>query len=99
MYIYNGNVQFEWDEDKAAANLGKHGVSFEEATLVFSDPHQLEGFDEAHSDEELRFYIIGFSSQRLLYVVYTEREGGRVIRIIMARKAENIEEQEYVEGS
>jgi len=92
-------MQFEWDEDKADANLGKHNVSFEEATLVFSDPRQLEGFDEAHSETEKRFYIIGFSHSRLLYVVYTEREGGKVIRLVMARKAEKREEQEYVEGS
>jgi uncharacterized DUF497 family protein len=66
-------VRFEWDDEKAVANLEKHGVSFGEATEVFYDPNALEGFDAEHSVEENRFFIIGLSSRRLLYVTQSVR--------------------------
>jgi len=89
-------MKFEWDEAKAVINLKIHGVSFDEAIEVFFDPHAVEGFDAEHSKNENRFYIIGFSSRRLLYVVYAERGGdGDVIRIISARKAEQKKQKEY----
>jgi uncharacterized DUF497 family protein len=52
--------KFEWDEDKAALNAAKHGVTFEEACEVFDDPHEVEFFDRDHSDDEARFARIGF---------------------------------------
>ena len=65
---------FEWDDDKAESNLAKHGVSFEEAATVFSDPLSLTIPDPAHSQAEDRFIIIGRShQQKLLVVVHTER--------------------------
>lgn len=88
-------MDFEWDEAKATINLKIHGVSFNEAVEVFFDPNAVEGFDAEHSKEENRFYIIGFSSRRLLYVVYAERIEGDVIRIISARKAEGKKQKEY----
>ena len=87
-------MRFEWDDEKAQANLEKHGVSFGEATEVFYDPNALEGFDPEHSEEEDRFFIIGLSSRRLLFVVYAEREGD-MVRIISARKAIKKEQEEY----
>ncbi|HEX9961432.1 MAG TPA: BrnT family toxin, partial [Pyrinomonadaceae bacterium] len=75
-------MKFEWNEEKAAANLKIHGVSFEEAIEVFFDPNAVEGFDSKHSIRENRFYIIGFSSRRLLYVVYAEKLRDNVIRLI-----------------
>jgi uncharacterized protein len=87
-------VIFEWDEEKAKANLKKHGVSFGEATEVFDDPNALEDYDSEHSDEEERFFIIGMSSRRLLYVVYAERAGDEV-HIISARKADKAERENY----
>jgi uncharacterized protein len=87
-------MKFEWDDDKAQANVEKHGVSFGEATEVFYDPDALEGYDADHSDDEARFFIIGLSSRRLLFVVYAEREGD-VIRIISARKAVRKERESY----
>ena len=87
-------MRFEWDDQKAVANLKKHGVSFGEATEVFYDPNALEDYDAAHSDEEARFFIIGLSSRRLLYVIYAERRSD-VIRIISARKADQVERQMY----
>jgi len=87
-------VKFEWDDQKAISNLEKHGVSFGEATEVFYDPNGMEDYDAEHSETETRFFIIGLSSRRLLYVIYAERTGD-VIRIISARKADQIEQQIY----
>ena len=87
-------MRFEWDEGKAAANLAKHGVTFEEAAEVFFDPHAVEGYDPAHSDGEARFFIIGLSSRRVLYVIYAERAGDTV-RIISARRAARSEREDY----
>ena len=77
-------MRFEWDDAKAAANLRKHGVGFEEAAEVFDDPNLVENEDASHSYDEARFVIIGYSASRLLLVVFTERRGD-VIRIISAR--------------
>ena len=87
-------MRFEWDADKALINVAKHKVSFKEATEVFNDPHALEGYDTLHSTNETRFSIIGFSSQRLLFVVYTERSMD-TIRIISARKVREAERKIY----
>ena len=87
-------MRFEWDDAKAAANLRKHRVSFEEATEVFYDPNAFDDDDPEHSEEEARFFIIGLSSRRLLYVVYAERVGN-VVRIISARRADKRERKIY----
>jgi uncharacterized DUF497 family protein len=68
----------EWDDNKAATNLSKHGVAFDEAMTVFDDPD--------HSIDEYRFIILGQSVKgRLLFVSYMERNN--TIRIISAREA------------
>jgi uncharacterized DUF497 family protein len=91
------DLQFEWDEAKAAANVRKHGVSFEEAITVFSDPNTITILDVAHSETEDRFVDIGLSvSGRVLVVVYTER--GARIRIISCRKATPAERRQYERG-
>ena len=87
-------MRFEWDDQKARENFKKHGVTFGEATEVFYDPNALEAFDIEHSSIEPRFFIIGLSSRRLLYVVYAERVRN-VVRIISARKANMLEQQDY----
>ena len=87
-------MRFEWDDEKALSNLEKHGVSFGEATEVFYDPNALEDCDVDHSTEEMRFFIIGLSSRRLLYVIYAERQGD-LVRIISARKADRGEKEIY----
>jgi uncharacterized protein len=56
-------LRFEWDRRKAAANLRKHGVSFEEARTVFFDENALLRPDEVHSDNEDRFLLLGLSGQ------------------------------------
>ena len=54
-------MEFEWDENKAVANLSKHGVSFGEAKTVFDDPFHLDFYDPDHSEEEERYIIVGQS--------------------------------------
>ena len=90
-------MKFEWDGRKAAANLKKHGVTFDEAAEVFYDPDVVEDYDPAHSDAEDRFFVLGSSGQRLLYVVYAQRPGD-VIRIISARPPTPAERRAYEEA-
>lgn len=90
-------MKFEWDQNKEAANLSKHGVSFDEAITVFDDPLYLDFFDPDHSYGEYRYIIIGQSSNnRLLLVSYIEH--GEIIRIISARKTTRREQKDYEEG-
>ena len=88
------SLQFEWDEDKVRSNVGKHGVTFEEASSVFADPLAAIFADKAHSDEESREIIIGHSAAgHLLIVSFTER--GEAIRVISARQATKHERRDY----
>ncbi len=89
-------LHFEWDEQKAAANLVKHGVSFDEAKSVFYDERARMINDPDHSDEEDRFIMLGLSSAlKLLVVCHCYRGEGDVIRIISARKAVTKEIKSY----
>lgn len=91
------SLLFEWDEEKAAENLSKHGVSFTEASTVFEDPLSRTIPDPLHSDEEDRFVILGVSNlQHTLVVVHTYRED--TIRIVSARQAAPRERYDYEEG-
>jgi uncharacterized DUF497 family protein len=90
-------LSFDWDEVKARANEQKHGVSFHEACSVFYDENALQFYDEVHSKVEARYLLLGFSSLfRLLTVVHCERDQGKTIRIISARKASAQEARHYV---
>jgi hypothetical protein len=83
---------FEWDSAKAAANLRKHAVRFEEASEVFDDPQALDQPDAAHPD---RFNIMGHSARpHLLFVVYAVRSS-ESIRIVSARPATRHERKAY----
>lgn len=87
-------MRFEWDSAKAAGNLAKHGISFDQASTVFGDPLAVTIDDPDHSADEDRFLTTGFSSaQRLLVVSHVYRGGA--IRIIMARDASGLERQQY----
>ena len=87
---------FEWDEEKATANVHKHKLSFGEATTVFHDPFIASMIDPTHSDDEQRFIAMGRSSQgRLLVDIYLERESK--IRIISCRRATSTERKSYEE--
>ena len=87
-------MRFEWDAAKAASNFLKHGVTFTEAVEVFYDPNAVEGYDDAHSGHEARFFVIGFSSRRLLFVLYAAGKRD-AIRIISARKTSKLEKSNY----
>ncbi len=88
------NNLFEWNPEKAEANLKKHGVSFEEAMSVFLDPLSITVGDPLHSDEENRFIITGFSENgRQLVIAHTDRNDK--IRIISARLATPNERRKY----
>ena len=90
-------LKFEWDENKNQTNIKKHGVSFEEACSVFYDEDALIINDEAHSQKEERFILIGFSYKfNLLIVCHCYRLNDSVIRIISARKATKTEKKEYI---
>lgn len=76
-----------WDPQKNEANQAKHGLSFEEASVLFtSGVDYLEVFDEAHSEGEDRFIAIGPIQRGLVVIVWTEIDDG-VVRIISARPA------------
>jgi uncharacterized DUF497 family protein len=90
-------MRFEWNENKAASNLSKHGVSFEEAKTVFDDPLYIDFYDPDHSENEERYLIVGESNRgRLLIVSYTER--GDSIRLISAREVTRTEREAYEQG-
>jgi uncharacterized DUF497 family protein len=89
--MYEG---FEWDPVKAASNLKKHGVAFEEASTVFDDPFSITIEDDEHSDKEERFVTLGRSDAgRPVVVCHCDRE--QRIRIISARTAERYEQRQY----
>jgi uncharacterized DUF497 family protein len=94
--LYEGQGEFEWDPDKARRNLSKHRVTFEEAMSAFRDPFSLTAPDPDHSEIEDRLILMGLSDrQRLLVVVYAERDGS--LRLISAREADADEKREYEE--
>ena len=89
-------LRFEWDPQKAARNLAKHGASFEDAATVFGDPLGRIESDPRHSVGEERFVLLGLSRwQRFLAVMFAER--GEAIRLISARRATRRERREYEE--
>ncbi|MEO6966866.1 MAG: BrnT family toxin [Rhodanobacteraceae bacterium] len=89
-------IKVDWDPAKAASNLKKHGVSFEEAQTIFYDEFAVQFFDPWHSSEEERFLLLGMSSEaNLLLVCHCERACGDIIRIISARKATRSESKHY----
>lgn len=87
-------MKYEWDEDKAAANLSKHGIRFEEAKTAFNDPLYVDFYDPDHSYGEHRYILIGESHQeRLLFISYMEHND--VIRLISARETTQLERKAY----
>ncbi|QKQ72918.1 BrnT family toxin [Nostoc sp. TCL240-02] len=88
-------MAYQWDRDKAAANLRKHGVDFADAVTVFSDDLAITITDERFDEE--RFITIGIDAfNRVLVVVYTWRNDE--IRLISARKATRYEQKQYEDG-
>jgi len=91
-------IEFEWDQEKARANLKKHQISFYEAATVFGDHLSITFYDPDHSADENRYVTIGLSRPgKLLIVSHTDR--GDRIRIISVRKATRRERMFYEEQS
>ena len=91
-------MNFEWDSEKAVANLERHGISFEEAATAFGDPLSITIGDPDHSEAELRFILLGMTFRgRLVVVVHTDR--GENVRLISARLATRRERQSYEQES
>lgn len=90
--------KFEWDPDKAALNVRKHGVTFEVASLVFADPFALSAQDRIENGER-RWQTIGIADGYLVLVVahtvQDDGDGSEVIRIISARRADPKERRRY----
>ena len=93
-YTLHG-LHFEWDSQKASANLHKHGISFETACEVFHDPF-VQMVDEEVVDDEVREAVVGMTvNWRLVYVVYVFRE--EAVRIISTRLVTKAERKRYEE--
>lgn len=91
--VFMQSGDFEWDDDKAAANVAKHGISFEVARRIFDDPHWCELAIDTHAGET-RFNNLDTVNGAVLHVATAEGDGGRD-RIISARKATRNEQREY----
>ena len=89
-------MEFEWDDAKAAINLTRHGVDFDDAIRVFLDPFRLELEDTRYDYGESRFRLLGEVNGVLLAVIFTEREES--VRLISARVAEANERRLYHES-
>jgi uncharacterized protein len=90
-------MRVEWDEGKAAANVRKHRVTFEEAVTALMDPLAVTFFDDTDTEEEREITIGHSVRNRILLIVHAKREGG-ILRIISARRATNKERKAYEEG-
>ena len=89
-------LRFEWNTAKAAANLKKHGLGFDEARSAFADERAKLIADPQHSEAEDRFILLGLSAKlKLLIVCHCYRSEENVIRIISARKASASESRQY----
>ena len=90
-------MEFHWDTKKAASNVRKHGVSFQEAGTVFGDPMALTFDDPDHSKAERRLLTLGVTrTAKFLIVSHTEEAG--ITRIISARQMTKHERRIYEEG-
>ena len=85
--------KFEWDDEKAAANFAKHGITFNEAVLGFSDAFAIERVDDRRNYGEERMNLLAMCQGSVIRVTYSER--GNRVRIISAREAEKHEQDDY----
>jgi uncharacterized protein len=86
-------MQFEFDADKQAINLRKHGIDLRDAACVFLDTRRLDAADERQDHGEERRVVVGTVEDRVWVVVYTRRADA--IRLISARKANEREQKRY----
>lgn len=89
-------MRYVWDEKKSRINFEKHGLRFEEAQVIWTDPNAIEYYDPESSYSEERFIRIGLNPFRgILLVVFCENEAADTIRLISARKATTQEKYDY----
>ena len=88
-------MEFEWDTVKAGRNIAKHGAPFEYAARVFLDPDRLDREDDRQEYHEERRLTLGRIEGRIFAVAYAPR--GALIRLISARKANELEQRQYHE--
>lgn len=91
-------MKFEWNPKKEAINIQKHGITFGQASSVFTDPYALNKYDEEHSADEDRWLLLGKSiNEVILVVVHTFKDQNDIelVRIISARKATKNESEAY----
>lgn len=87
-------LNFVCNAEKNKRNLKNHGLDLVQASMAFFDPFAFSVFDDAHSEEEDRFALLGkLGGERLVYIAYTMR--GETIRLISARKATLVERKLY----
>jgi uncharacterized protein len=95
-------LDFDWDEAKAASNLSKHGVAFTQAATVLNDALALTVFDSVHSVVEERWFTLGVDGRgKLLAVVHTYTTTGPIsakVKLISAREATRNERRQYENG-
>jgi len=91
-------VQYEWDNDKAAANLRKHGVDFADAVAALEDANRIEEIDVRFVYNEERIQVIGMAHGKVLFVIVT-LPGEDTCGIISARKATRHEQDRYYAGN
>ena len=90
------DMDFDWDNEKATANINKHGITFIEAMTSFGDVNSIIISDDSHSEDEDRFILLGISEgSNLLMVCHCYRDNDNIIRIISARRANKQEENVY----
>lgn len=94
MYIHFVVTDFEWDPDKRRTNLARHGIDFEDPRDAFAAP-LLVAVDTRDDHGEDRWIGVGQCRGRTIVVVFTERRGGKAVRIISARKATTRERKRY----
>lgn len=93
--------RFEWDSEKARRNLSKHGVTFEDAMLVWDDPLHLIAFDRIEGGEE-RWHVMGTAGGVVVLLVvhtYPDQENLDRVRIVGARRATPHERRAYEQGT
>ena len=86
---------FEWDDNKNAANIVKHGIDFETASYVFNDANRIIRYDEKHSLYEDRYTTIGSINGMITVLTISYTEDDEVIRLISARPANKKERRQY----
>jgi uncharacterized DUF497 family protein len=89
-------MKVEWDPEKAAVNLKKHGIDFADAVVALEDYNALTIEDDSHGEQRFKTLALG-PNLNVLLVIHAQR-GADAIRIISARKADRAETRQYYEG-